>query len=250
MFWDWSSGFIWNGGSLWNSSSWLCTYDTVLPLLLLTGVLVWDFVVNRWFPSIRHVTLSERSQAYIAQQRTFQSEFLRVLWWMLDTGTSVNLTGNVEWLSDVSYAAKDQIIVSGVTPGTTVRSVAVGTVITKFKHADGICRPGRISEVYYIPGLKVNLLNDAPILDRGFRINLEKGNSFVEVGKLPRIPLIRQDGNHFWIWLLRQWVITVNLNMRTNMVRFNGRYLFNLYMNIWVMLLWRSVLGWLKLFLD
>ncbi|CAL8122065.1 unnamed protein product [Prunus armeniaca] len=92
--------------------------------------------------------------------------------WYLDSGASKHMTGNKNLFSSLSEIDHGQVTI-GDARAYKIRGV--GEV--SFKSKSG--KIEKMAEVYYVPGLKSNLLSMGHLLKKGFDINLHDGTCFL-----------------------------------------------------------------------
>jgi hypothetical protein len=102
--------------------------------------------------------------------------------WYLDSGCSNHMTGNIELFSSL-----DDSVQTKVTLGTDIQVTVLGKGNINILTRQGEKRV--MSDVYYVSGLKHNLISTGQLLQKGYIIYMQ-GNHFVIMDKCPSNLLI------------------------------------------------------------
>lgn len=89
--------------------------------------------------------------------------------WYLDSGCSNHMTGRRDWFADLDESVKSRVRFAD---DSYVSVEGVGKILIQQKSG----RQAYIHEVLYVPSMKNNLLSLGQLLEKGYSMNLEKGN--------------------------------------------------------------------------
>ena len=97
--------------------------------------------------------------------------------WILDSGCSHHMCPNRDWFTNLEVVKAGTVLLGNDYACDKKR---VGTI--KLKHHDGIVR--ELSNVWYVPALKKNLISLGALESNGFNVNMSDGVLKVTKGAL------------------------------------------------------------------
>src|ERR1043165_5195550 len=84
-------------------------------------------------------------------------------WWYMDTGCSNHLTGNKQWMIDFDSRRRTKIRCAD---DKYLNAEGMENVKVKVKNGKNVL----IKDVWYVPGIKSNLMSVGQLIEKGFLV--------------------------------------------------------------------------------
>jgi hypothetical protein len=127
---------------------------------------------------------SERSNAAWSFVANSDSGFLDG--WVLDSGASRHLTGKRDLMHDIKSCEAKYVVIAD---GSKKRSIEKGKVLIKHGLKEIL-----IDEVYYVPGLKANLVSVDKLVQKGHKVSFGKFGAKVERSNGDSLKIAKENG--------------------------------------------------------